>query len=95
MTNKDLKKRIFDISFRHKLSHLGSCLTAVDIIDEIYSIKKPDERFVLSSGHAGLALYVVLEKYNQGDATGLVQGLDAEKIFNHHVFILIGVRSVR
>ncbi len=75
MLNKDLKKRILEISYKNNLSHLGSCLTAVDIIDEIFKTKKKDEKFVLSSGHAGLALYVVLEKY---------EGLDAEKIFAHH-----------
>lgn len=74
--NKDLKRRILEISYKHKLSHLGSCLTAVDIIDEIYSKKKPGEKFILSSGHAGLALYVVLEKYQ----TGLIN--DGEHLFN-------------
>ena len=70
-----LHKRIFDISYKNKLSHIGSCITAVDLIDHIYSIKKKDEKFVLSSGHAGLALYVVIEKY---------EGIDAEKIWKHH-----------
>ena len=60
--NKELKRRIIEISYRHKLSHLGSCLTAVDIIKDIYDTKKPDEKFVLSQGHAGLALYIILEK---------------------------------
>lgn len=80
--NKELKRRIVDISYRHKLSHLGSCLTAVDIINDIYETMHPlqyktgwDERFVLSSGHAGLALYVVLEKFGWGDA---------EELFNTH-----------
>jgi len=73
--NKDLKRRIIDISYRNKLSHLGSCLTSVDIIDDIFKIKKPNEKFILSSGHAGLALYVVLEKYG---------GRNAEDIFRHH-----------
>lgn len=73
--NKKLKKRIITISYKYNLSHIGSCLTAVDIIDEIYKVKKPSERFVLSSGHAGLALYVVLEKY---------EGINAEKVFKHH-----------
>lgn len=59
--NKDLKRRIIDISYRHKLSHIGSCLTAVDIIKAVYDQKDMDEKFVLSAGHAGLALYVVLE----------------------------------
>lgn len=75
LKNKDLKRRIIEISYKHKLSHIGSCLTAVDIIDEIYTTKKKDEKFILSAGHAGLALYVVLEKY---------LGKDVEKIFLHH-----------
>lgn len=73
--NKELKKRILDISYRKGLSHLGSCLTAVDIIKEIYDTKKPNEKFILSSGHAGLALYVVLEAFG---------GRNAEEIFDHH-----------
>ena len=68
MKNKKLKSRIIEIAHKHKLSHLGSSLTSVDIINDIYSKKKPDERFVLSAGHAGLALYVVLEKFGYGDA---------------------------
>lgn len=75
ITNKNLKRRIIEISWKHKLSHLGSCLTAVDIIDKIYSVKETGEKFVLSSGHAGLALYCVIEKY---------EGVDVEKIFKHH-----------
>jgi transketolase len=70
-----LKERILEISYKHKLSHLGSCLTAVDIIDEIFTKKRPSEKFVLSSGHAALALYAVLEAHGYGDA---------EKMFEHH-----------
>ena len=67
----NLEKRILEISFKHKLSHLSSNLSSVNIIDEIYSIKKEDELFVLSNGHAGLALYVVLEKYYKINAEQL------------------------
>ena len=56
------KRKILDLSYEHKLSHIGSCLSAVEIIDEIYSKKKPDEKFVLSSGHMNLALQVVLKE---------------------------------
>ena len=76
---KPLYRRVFDISWRYKLSHLGSCVTALPIIDEIYSIKKLDEKFVLSSGHAGLALYCVLEKYGHPE-----YGKSAEEIWKHH-----------
>lgn len=63
-----LEQRIIDISYKHKLSHLGSCLTAVRLIDMIFQAKKKEEPFILSNGHAGLALYVVLEKWGYGDA---------------------------
>lgn len=59
----NLEKRIVSISYEQGLSHIGSCLTAVNIIDEIYKIKKPNEKFVLSCGHAHLAHLVVREKY--------------------------------
>ena len=39
-----LEKRILEISYKHKLSHLSSNLSSVNIIDEIYSIKKENER---------------------------------------------------
>lgn len=53
--NKELKRRLIEISYKLKLGHIGSCLSAVDIIADIYEKKKPDEKFVLSSGHAHLA----------------------------------------
>ena len=59
----DLKKRILEVAYKHKLSHLGSYLSAAGIIDEIYGNKNPDDIFILSSGHASLALYAALEKY--------------------------------
>jgi len=70
-----LHNRIIEISKKLGLAHVGSNLTSVDIIDEIYSIKKENEPFILSCGHAGLALYVVIEKYF---------GIDAERTFENH-----------
>ncbi|MHB9161689.1 MAG: 1-deoxy-D-xylulose-5-phosphate synthase N-terminal domain-containing protein [Nitrosotalea sp.] len=61
MIKKDLIKRALDISFELQLSHVGSVLTALPIIMEIYEHKKPDEKFVLSAGHAHLAHAVVME----------------------------------
>lgn len=55
------KKRLIDITYQEKLSHLSSCLSSLPIIEEIYNLKKEDEIFILSNGHAGLALYCVLE----------------------------------
>ena len=43
----NLTKRVLEISYKNKLSHLGSCLTALPIIDAIYSMKGEEDRFVL------------------------------------------------
>lgn len=61
MLNKELKKKIITLSYKHKLSHIGSCLNAVDAIVDIYSKMKIRDKFVLSSGHAHLAHLVVME----------------------------------
>lgn len=76
-SQKQTRRRILKISYQGGLSHLGSCLSAVDIIDVIYKYKKKDERFILSNGHAGIALYVVLEKY------GLLNNIDVRKVQVH------------
>lgn len=54
-------RRIIDITYEEKLSHLSSTLSAWHIIHDIYMKKKHDEVFILSNGHAGLALYCELE----------------------------------
>ena len=71
----DVERRVVDISYKEKIGHLSSNLNAVNIIDEIYSIKQPQEPFILSSGHAALAMYVVMEKH---------EGADAEYLFHKH-----------
>lgn len=66
-----LRRRIFEICKKLHLSHIGSAVSAVTTIDSIYHVKK-ENPFILSNGHAGLALYVVLEKH---------YGLNAEELF--------------
>ena len=70
-----LVDRVLEISYKHKLAHIGSCLTALQIIHEIYCFKEEEDIFILSSGHAGLALYVVLED---------IYGADAEDLYLRH-----------
>ena len=71
----NLKKRIIEIAYKHKLGHLGSYFSALKIIDGIYQKMDKNDIFILSSGHAALALYVCLEKY---------RGQDAEALFLKH-----------
>lgn len=71
----NLKKRIVEIAYKHKLGHLGSYLSSVDIVDEIYSKMRENDIFILSSGHVSMAMYVCIEKYF---------GIDAEMLFKKH-----------
>jgi transketolase len=87
-----LNKRILEISVKHNLSHLGSCFTALPIIYEIYNKKKPEDKFVLSSGHAGLALYVVLEHFYNVNAEYLLEtyGIHPERDLDQFVEVSTG-----
>ncbi|KKP59945.1 MAG: Transketolase domain-containing protein [Candidatus Gottesmanbacteria bacterium GW2011_GWA1_34_13] len=62
-TQKKLRSRLLEIIYNAHLTHIGSCLNAIDIIEAIYQIKNKEEKFILSNGHAGVALYTVLEKH--------------------------------
>lgn len=75
MVDINLKQKLFDICFHNQLHHLGSYFSSLDIIDHIYQTKDPDDIFILSNGHAVVALYVVLEKYF---------GFDAQKLLDKH-----------
>lgn len=61
---KQIRIRIIQISNRAKSSHVGSCLSIVDILVVLYKnfINKKNI-FVLSKGHACLAYYCVLQKF--------------------------------
>lgn len=86
---KELNNRIIQISIKHKLSHLGSCLTSLPIIYDIYQEMKNDDVFVLSSGHAGLALYVVIEHLYSINAEELLKyGIHPEK--SKHIYVSTG-----
>lgn len=56
--------RILEISFKNNLSHLGSCITAYPILEQMYNEKNNEDLVVLSSGHSGLAQYVLIEKHS-------------------------------
>ncbi len=76
MVNKDLKRRIAEIAYKNKLSHLGSYFSCVDAIEVIFDkYMQPNDIFILSNGHASLAQYVVLEKHF---------GHNAEELFKKH-----------
>ena len=90
MTN--LERRIIDITYQEKLSHLSSTLSAAPILEEIYSRRADDEVVVLSNGHAGLALYCVLEQQYGIDPVELLHkhGIHPGKDLDNHLYCSTG-----
>ena len=69
---RELRKKIFITGYKGKMAHLASCYSSLEMIYALYmkkilnydskNPKWPDrDRFILSKGHAGLALYAVME----------------------------------
>lgn len=90
-------ERIVDLSYKHSLAHLSSCLTAWPILKDIYMSKREGDLVVLSSGHAGLALYVALEKFGKKegvhvDAEMLLQdfGVHPEREISYGIHVSSG-----
>ena len=67
-----LRKKIIEISYQTKAHHIGSELSCIDILVALYfsimniNVSDPQDKnrdfFILSKGHAALALYVTLMK---------------------------------
>jgi transketolase len=87
-------KRILEISYKHKLSHIGSCLTMSPILEEIYNKKNIDDVVVLSAGHAGLAQYVEIEKNsnNKINAEDLLEemGIHPKRDIKNSIYVSSG-----
>ena len=70
---RELRKKIFITGYKGGMAHLASCYSCLEMIYALYlkDILKYDlsnpkwqdrDRFILSKGHAGLALYSVMQK---------------------------------
>lgn len=70
---KNIRKEIFVVGYKGGMAHLASCFSCVEILYTLYVRRvlnylkdnpKDDnrDRLILSKGHAGLALFAVLEK---------------------------------
>lgn len=85
----ELRKKIIDIIYKSGKGHLGGALSCIDLILALYyggfiffdNQPKQNSNFILSKGHAAIALYVVLNelglidddllsKMNQGSVIG-------------------------
>lgn len=60
---KELRMKIVKLASRTPTAHphIGSCMSCIDILIQTLIFEmKPQDKFILSKGHASLALYVVL-----------------------------------
>jgi transketolase len=85
-------RRILEITYQERMSHLSSCLSAAPIIDEIFAVKRDDEVFILSNGHAGLALYCKLEERYGIDPVALLHkhGIHPNRDLPNHLHCSTG-----
>lgn len=70
MITKEIRKSILQMVYRSKSSHIGSCLSIVEIlyvlyfkvmrIDPAHPDNESRDKFILSKGHASAALYATL-----------------------------------
>src|SRR3954452_2364251 len=68
ITGKRIRRIVLEQAKRAQVGHIGSALSVADIISALYGlvlrIRAPEDperdRFILSKGHAALALYAAL-----------------------------------
>jgi len=65
--SKKIRKKILELSYTAKSSHVGSSLSIVDILLVFYKNFSRKNIFILSKGHACLSYYCVLYKFNYID----------------------------
>jgi transketolase len=67
--SREIRSDIIEISKRAHVGHIGSCLSVADLLAALYGdildipdLDSPDrDRFIMSKGHAALALYAALK----------------------------------
>lgn len=84
-----LEQRIIELSYKHQLTHVSSCLNTVNLLAWIYDQRNDDEPVCLDNSHAALALYVVLEKHGLCDAEEMVNkhGTHAGRDMEHGIWV--------
>lgn len=86
------ERRVIDLCYAHKLGHLSSCLTTLPVLEDIYRVKGQNDSVVLANGHAGIALYTVIEANGHGDADNMIRrfGVHPERSLQHGIEVSSG-----
>jgi len=66
-TIRDLRRRVIYISRELNLAHIGSCLSVLPVLREIYSVKGKNDIVIMDNAHAHLAHLVIKESYGMLD----------------------------
>jgi transketolase len=63
----NIRDQLLTIAEAAGAGHIGSCLSCLDLVSYLvnHRIKKDEDWFILSKGHAALALYVALAQKNE------------------------------
>ena len=68
------EERIIDISKLLGLAHIGSCLSCLPILEEIYENKAEDEKVLMDNAHAHLA-HLVAQDYTDEHIEMMIKGV--------------------
>ncbi len=68
----DLLKRILKISYENGLAHIGSCISVLPILLEIYNKKKPEDLVILTAAHSHLA-HLIVKGYDDIEIKRLIK----------------------
>lgn len=59
--SEEIRKDVLRVAMKHKLGHVASSLSCLDILVNLYyAIREPDDVVILSKGHGCYALYAIL-----------------------------------
>lgn len=77
--------RLLELSQNVSALHIGGSFSCFEIVDSLYcEVMGPDDTFLLSKGHAGIAQYILLEYLGILDSVHLEQYSTAEGILGVH-----------
>lgn len=74
---KELRLQLLNMYFKANAGHIACSLSCIDILIALFELKKPQERVILSKGHAAAALYAVL------NATGEISDQELDTFYKN------------
>ena len=95
---QDLAKKsrllVLEMTNKSKASHVGSCLSVIDILSTIYYLQSNAKNFdeievILSKGHAAAAAYSILANLNEISMKNISEYCEDGSLLNGHISHLV------